>query len=114
MLEHGSSVTGVVNYSRPLEGRQQEMAFRRRFLRYFVFDNFQAMDDDGFNWVHISVPLDSVGVGQMESEDISKGHGAARSIPQWETGNILHVSFDPEWKPVKANASLFSSQLGIC
>lgn len=49
----------------------------------------------------------------MESEDISKGRGAARSIPQWGTGNILHVTFDPEWKPVKANASLFSSQLGI-
>ncbi|CAL8140726.1 unnamed protein product [Prunus armeniaca] len=36
--------------------------------------------------------------GQMEYEDISKGRGAARSIPQWGTRNILHVSFDLEWK----------------
>ncbi|CAB4274772.1 unnamed protein product [Prunus armeniaca] len=34
----------------------------------------------------------------MEYEDISKGRGAARSIPQWGTRNILHVSFDLEWK----------------
>ncbi|XP_021800731.1 uncharacterized protein LOC110744993 [Prunus avium] len=106
-----SSQPQVTSSRQPTSSVQSEQAYvvrrqRAQLETQLSQQNVVASEDD-----HLTGQPDES--GQMESEDIIKGRGAARSIPQWGTGNILHVTFDPEWKPIKANASLFSSQLGI-
>ncbi|KAL6287725.1 hypothetical protein ACE6H2_012115 [Prunus campanulata] len=96
-----SSQPQVTSSRQPTSSVQSEQASAVRCQRaqlgtQLSQQNVVAFEDDPLT----TQPDES---GQMESEDISKGRGAARSIPQWGTGNILHVSFDLEWKPVKDN-----------